>query len=161
MNRIMELQSALLKEVDRCASLVPEREESADWERVHMASSARLAWMLAEERGLNPELCACACTVHDYGRILYGKKAGHAEAGYEPVKRFLAGLDLFSEEEIVQIAMAVKNHSRKSVVDAPMDEVIKDADVVDCTYYGIPFSREEHRIRFEAYIKSHPHVRIP
>ena len=161
MNRIMKLQRALLSEIDRHASLVENREEPADWERVHMASSARLAWMLAEERGLDPELCACACTVHDYGRILYGKQAGHAEAGYEPVKSFLNRLNLFSQTEIEHIALAVKNHSRKSFVDAPMDEVVKDADVVDCTYYGIPFSREEHRIRFEAYLKNHPFSKVP
>ena len=154
-NRIMQLQSALLREIDQYGMLITERDESLDWERVHMASSARLAWMLAEERGLDPELCACACTVHDYGRILTGKQAGHAETGYAPVKLFLAKLELFTPDEIEQIACAVKNHSRKSFVDAPMDEVVKDADVMDCTWYGIPFSREEHRLRYEAYCKAH------
>ncbi len=158
MNRIMQLQSALLREIDHYAPLVEERDEPIDWERVHMASSARLAWMLAEERGLDPELCACACSVHDYGRILTGKQKGHAEAGYEPIKPFLSSLNLFTPDEIEIIAQAVKNHSRKSFVDDPIDEVVKDADVLDCTWYGIPFSREEHRVRYEAYLKAHiPH----
>lgn len=156
MNRVLTLQSAMLKEIDRHTQLVTERDETPDWERMHMASSARLAWLLAEERGLDPELAACACSVHDYGRILTGKQARHAEAGYEPVKVFLKSLSLFTEEEIEVIALAVKNHSRKSVVDGPIDEIVKDADVVDCTQYGVPFSREEHRIRFEAFRASHP-----
>jgi uncharacterized protein len=155
MNRVMELQSALLREIDHHAPLIQNRDQTPDWERVHMASSARLAWMLGEERGLDPELCACACSVHDYGRILTGRQAGHAEAGYEPVKQFLDQLHLFTPDEIEQIAVAVKNHSRKSYVDAPLDEVIKDADVLDCTWYGIPFSREEHRTRYEAYVQAH------
>ncbi|MGI6498328.1 MAG: HD domain-containing protein [Oscillospiraceae bacterium] len=159
MDRIMQLQSALLREIDRYALLVQDRDQPLDWERVHMASSARLAWILAEERGLDPELCACACSVHDYGRILTGRQEGHAEAGYEPVKLFLRRLHLFAPGEIEQIAVAVKNHSRKSYVDAPMDEVIKDADVLDCTWYGIPFSREEHRMRYEAYVSSRSHGR--
>jgi uncharacterized protein len=37
---------------------------------------------MALERDVDPEMAACACAVHDYGRIVTGKQAGHAEAGY-------------------------------------------------------------------------------
>ena len=58
--------------------------------------------------GIEPELCRCAAAVHDYGRILTGKQKDHAEAGYEPVKRFLKEVGTFHEEEIEIIAHAVK-----------------------------------------------------
>ena len=75
--------------IDQQEGKVSERDETLDCERIHMASSARCAWLLAMQRGIEPELAACAAAVHDYGRILTGKQKDHAEAGYEPVKRFL------------------------------------------------------------------------
>ena len=42
---------------------IPDRDESLDWERIHMASSAQLAWQMALERGADPELTACAAVL--------------------------------------------------------------------------------------------------
>jgi hypothetical protein len=36
------------------------------------------------------------------------------------------------------LALAVKNHSSKSVTGTPVEEIVKDADVVDCYMSGIP-----------------------
>ncbi|NLL38827.1 MAG: HD domain-containing protein [Clostridiales bacterium] len=153
-SRLLKLQIALMREIDKYGEMIPDRYASADWEKLHMASSARLAYMMALERGVNPELAACACAVHDYGRIVTGKQPGHAEAGYEPVKSFLKSLgDLFTPEEQEIIALATKNHSKKSVVGTPYDEIVKDADVVDCYQYGIPFERDEQKKRYEEWLK--------
>ena len=118
MKKILRLQSALLKEIDKYEKLVPERSHFIDWERVHITSCAKIGYMLAEERGVDPILAAAACAVHDYGRIITGKQPGHAEAGYLPVQEFLKNLDpkLFTEDEIAQIAIAVKNHSKKGTL---------------------------------------------
>lgn len=152
-NRLFKLQVALLREIDRYAELVPERYGDPDWEKLHMAGSARLAWMLAMKRGVDPELAACACAVHDYGRIVTGKQEDHAEAGFEPIKSFLRGLgDLFSPEEQEIIALAAKNHSSKSVVGTPIEEIVKDADVIDCYQYGLPFERAEQKERYEKWL---------
>ncbi len=149
MKRIYQLQSNLLRVIDKYERLVDHRDSTVDWERLHLSSCGRLGYLLAEARGLDPVIAACACSVHDYGRILYGKQEGHAEAGYLPVKEFLKQAEFFTEEEIEAIALAVKNHSRKSEVGSPLEEIVKDADVIDLYQYGLPFQREEQKLRYE------------
>lgn len=154
MKRLLRLQSQLLREIEKYEILVPERDKFIDWERVHIASCARLGYLLAEARGVNPELASCACAVHDYGRIITGKQEGHAEAGYLPGKEFLKRTALFTEDEIEQIALTIKNHSRKSEIGTPIEEIVKDADVIDFYQYGFRFSREEQRLRYEKITKN-------
>lgn len=149
MNRLFELEVKLNTVIDEQEGKVSERDETLEWERLHMASSARCAWLLAMQRGVEPELAACAAAVHDYGRILTGKQKDHAEAGYEPVKVFLKEVGIFDKEEIESIAKAVKNHSLKTEIGTPLEEIVKDADVIDCYQYGIPFDRPEKKTRYE------------
>jgi len=153
MNRLQKLQSALLKEIDKHEELIPERDQPGDWERIHISSCAKLGYLMAEKQGVDPILAACACACHDYGRIITGKQAGHAEAGFEPVKVFLRETELFTEEEIEQIAAAVKNHSNKSEVGTPLEEIVKDADVLDFHQYGYEMPRKEQQDRLEKLLK--------
>lgn len=149
MKKILRLQSALLKEIDKYEKLVPERSHFIDWERVHITSCAKLGYIMGEERGVDPILAAAACAVHDYGRIITGRQEGHAEAGYGPVQEFLRGTKLFTEEEIKQIAVAVKNHSKKGEIGSPLEEIVKDADVLDFYQYGYDVARKEQQDRLE------------
>lgn len=144
MKKILRLQSALLKEIDKYEKLVPKRSHFIDWERVHITSCAKIGYMLAEERGVDPILAAAACAVHDYGRIITGRQEGHAEAGYLPVQEFLKNLEpkLFTDDEIAQIALAVKNHSKKGEVGTQLEEIVKDADVLDFYQYGYNMARK-------------------
>lgn len=135
-SRLLKLQNILLDLIDQQEGKMADRDETLNWERIHLASSAQLAWAMALERGTDPELTACAAAIHDLGRILTGRKAGHAEAAYEPAKSLLADCGLFSEEEIEIMAMAARNHSSKDVVGTAIEEIIKDADVVDCCQHG-------------------------
>ena len=105
--------------------------------------------MMAEERGEDPVLAAAACACHDYGRIISGKQAGHAERGYEPVQAFLRETGLFNEDEIAVIAIAVKNHSKKAEIGSPIEEIVKDADVLDFYQYGYDVARKEQQDRLE------------
>lgn len=148
MNRLLKLEVKLNKVIDVQEGKFIDRDETLDWERIHMASSARCAWILAMQRGVEPELAACAAAVHDYGRILTGKQKNHAEAGYEPVRGFLQEVGVFNEEEIEIIALAVKNHSLKKEVGSPIEEIVKDADVIDCYQLGQPFDRPEKEVRY-------------
>lgn len=154
MKIVLRVQSALLSVIEEYKDIP--RDIYIDWERVHPSSSARIAYLLAEKRNVDPVLAACATSVHDFGRIITGKQAGHAEAGYEPVQVFLSELGLFTEKEIAQIAIAVKNHSRKSEVGSPLEEIVKDADVIDMHQYGFPFSREEQAKRYEGLVADFP-----
>lgn len=160
MKRLLRLQSQLLREIEKYEKQVPERDKFIDWERIHMASCARLGYLLAESRGVNPELAACACAIHDYGRIITGKQAGHAEAGYLPVKEFLGKTGLFNEDEIEELAISVKNHSRKGETGTPIEEIVKDADVIDFYQYGIGFDRDEQRLRYEKMLGENGRVKL-
>jgi len=124
MKRLLRLQSHLLWEIEKHEKLVPERDKFIDWERVHMASCARLGYLMAQTRGVDPELASCACAVHDYGRIITGRQEGHAEAGYLPGIEFLRKTGLFAEAEIenaVRKALQALDtinvrHSKKSLL---------------------------------------------
>ena len=135
-SRLLKLQNLILEYIDQQEGKVTDRDETLNWERIHMASAGQLAWAMALERGTDPDLAACAASIHDIGRITTGRKAGHAEAGYEPAKRLLAASCLFTEEEVEIIALAVKNHSSKDVIGTVIEEIVKDADVVDCCQHG-------------------------
>lgn len=150
MKKILRLQSALLKEIDKYEKLIPERDHFIDWERVHITSCAKIGYIMAEKRGVDPILAAAACACHDYGRIITGKQPGHAEAGYEPVRVFLKNTGLFNDDEISQIAIAVKNHSKKAEIGSPLEEIVKDADVLDFYQYGYDVARKEQQDRLEA-----------
>ena len=154
MNRLLFLETKLHQLILEQEGKLEVRDESLAWESIHMASSARCAWLLAMERGVDPELAACAAAVHDFGRILTGKQKGHAEAGYEPVKDFLRETGKFTEEEIEIIATAVKNHSLKTETGSPIEEIVKDADVIDCYQLGLPFDRPEKEQRYENWRKT-------
>ncbi len=148
MNRLFKLQCLLLDEIDSKEDFEG-RDQSLYWEKIHMASCARLGYILAEKRGLDTDLASCACAIHDFGRIQTGIQKDHAEAGYEPVKLFLKNSGLFQEEEIEMLALAVKNHSSKSVVGTWIEEIVKDADVLDFSMYGYEMPRQEQQERLE------------
>jgi len=148
-NRIYKVQKALLGLIDEYDGKTDVRDKSLDWERIHMASCAKVGLILARRRGIDGELAAIACAVHDIGRIVTGRHKDHAEAGFEPVQVFLKSLGFMTDEEIAQIAPAVRNHSKKGEIGTPLEELVKDADLIDFRQYGFDFEREDQRLRFE------------
>lgn len=155
-NRLLRLQEAYLDFITAQEGNLPDRDETLNWERMHMASCARLGYLLAQERGVDPDLAACACAIHDIGRVVTGRQAGHAQAGLAPARAFLAETGLFSPEETELLARAVAHHSDKSVVGDPVEEIVKDSDVVDCFQYGLPFARPEQERRYQNWLAGQP-----
>lgn len=155
MNRLLTVQTAMLSLIDAQEGRIARRDQPLSWERIHMIGSARMAWLMAEERGEDPVLAACACSVHDLGRILTGRQEGHAEAGETAAVEFLSGLELFSPAELEAIAAAVANHSKKEERGTPLEEIVKDADVVDSHLYGSPFSTPAHKARYDHWAHRH------
>ena len=47
----------------------------------------------------------------------------------------------------------MKNHSRKGETGSPLEEIVKDADLLDCSMYGYDFPRQEQRDRLERLLK--------
>lgn len=149
MNRTLTIQIELLNKIDMYENSTIDRDYPLAWEKIHMASCAKIGQLLALKRQVDPELAAIACSIHDYGRIITGKQANHALDGYEPVMVFLADSDDFTPEEIEALAQAVKHHSSKQNVGTPLEEIVKDADVLDCYQYGQSLERQEQRDRLK------------
>ena len=151
MNRSYKLSLMLLELISQQEDY-SWRDETLDWERIHMASCGRTAWLLALKRGVDPDLAACAAEIHDIGRIVTGKQSDHAAAGGVPAREFLTKCGLFSDDEIEILVAATVNHSSKTVVGTPIEEIVKDADVIDCYQYGSPFDRPEKEERYKAWL---------
>ena len=120
-----QLQQAASQKPGSALSAPVKRDETLHWERIHLASSARIAKDMAVERGVNPELAAIATALHDMGRIVTGKQKDHAHQGSEPARELLEQLNLFSEEEIQLLTTAVYNHSDKDVIGSEIEEIVK------------------------------------
>ena len=140
------------KLLNRLNALEIERDYPITWERVHVISCAQLGRLLARERGVDIELAALACSLHDIGRWYTGRQANHALHGEEPVREFLKTMPL-SEEQKEEILQAVIHHSEKEKVGTPLGEVVKDADILDCYLHGDEITKPFHLARLEKLIK--------
>ncbi|MDD5204955.1 MAG: hypothetical protein PHS17_06015 [Desulfobacterales bacterium] len=73
MNRTYKIQRKLMEQIAELEQTGMQRDTSLNWERIHSVSCSRSGYFLALERGIDAELAAIACSVHDYGRIITGK----------------------------------------------------------------------------------------
>ncbi len=146
MNDTLKLQILYMNEIDRYERMI-KREKSLAWEKIHSGTCARLGYMLAEKRGVDTKLATVACAMHDYGRVITGEQEGHAEAGYKPAREFLTGTGILNAEEVETVAVAIKNHSKKSEIGNPVEEIVKDADCLDFHMHGYELPRQEQRDR--------------
>ncbi|MDQ7096047.1 HD domain-containing protein [Desulfosporosinus sp. PR] len=125
-----------------------ERDYPIIWEKVHATSCAQIGRMLAQKRQVDGEQAALACALHDSGRWVSGRQENHAPKGEELTRRFLKtrNFPLDVQEQIVQ---AVVNHSQKDKIGTPLEELVKDADILDCYWYGDVISKEFHVARLQ------------
>lgn len=153
MNRIFQLQEKYLEKISEYEKPGNVRDLPLSWERIHMISCAKIGQLLARQRGVDEEMAAIACSVHDYGRIVTGRQVNHAAAGYEPLLGFLRETGLVTPAEAELLARAAKNHSSKHEVGSPLEEIVKDADVLNCYQYGMPAERPEQKKRLQAMLE--------
>ena len=99
----------------------------------HLYGVSLAATMLARERGLDPELAAMSAMLHDLHAYKSGSYDDHAHKGAELAREILTELGLTNQEETEIICSAIYHHDDKRSVDAPMDELLKDADVIHHT----------------------------
>ena len=106
----------------------------------HLYGVSLAATMIARKRGLDPEIASMAAMLHDL----------HAYEGAELASEILDELKLTDEAETELICSAIYHHSDKLVMDTPMDEVLKDADVIHhCMYDLSKTIKEKEQVRFE------------
>ncbi len=97
---------------------------------VHLYGVSLAATMIAKKRGLDQELASMAAMLHDLHAYKSGSYEDHAHKGAALAKEILETLGLTSSAETEIICSAIYHHDDKLVVDSPMDEVLKDADVI-------------------------------
>lgn len=97
---------------------------------VHLYGVSLAATMLAKKRGLDPEIAAMAAMLHDLHAYRSGSYDDHAHKGADLAREILTELNLTDDAETEQICSAIYHHDDKQAEDGPMDEVLKDADVI-------------------------------
>lgn len=112
------------------------RESSITWELKHSSGCLQIARILAEKRKLDIELAEISAVLHDIYVIVEGIYKTHAKLGAPIAEKILKSIGGFSGKEINIITSAIAHHSEKDIIsDNPYDELVKDADVFDCSLY--------------------------
>ena len=143
-----------LKELRKIVDAELNRMEDSD-KRIsavnHLYGVSLAATMIAKKRGLDPELAAMAAMMHDLAAYKSGSYDDHAHKGAVLARDILAELGMTDEKATDLICSAIYHHDDKLVVDDPMDEVLKDADVIHhCMNDLAKTVKEKERARFAA-----------
>ncbi len=116
----------------------------------HLYGVSLAAAMLAKKRGLDAELASMAAMLHDLWAYKNGSYEDHAYRGAALAREILEGLGLTLPEETEIICSAIYHHDDKLTADGPMEELLKDADVVHhCMNDLSKAVKEKERARFE------------
>ena len=125
MGRLKELQN----HVDYELELLPDPKLRIS-AAAHLYGVSLAATVLAARRGVDPELASMAAMLHDLHAYRSGSYDDHAAKGAVLAREILDTLRLTTPEETDAICSAIAHHDSKYDVDSPLDEVLKDADVV-------------------------------
>ena len=96
----------------------------------HLHGVSLAAVMIAKKRGDNLELAAMAGLLYDLYAYKSGSYDDHAHKGADYAGEVLKDLGITSKEETDIVCSAIWHHDSKAEIDSPMDEVLKDADVI-------------------------------
>ncbi len=97
----------------------------------HSHAVSLICALLAGKRGLDAETAAIAGLLHDFYACERRDYADHAHAGAGRAREILESLGLTAPEENDLICGAICRHDDLTFVDGPMDELLKDADLID------------------------------
>ena len=125
MGRLKELRKYVDSELN-----MMEDEDKRNSAIAHLYGVSLAATMIAKKRGLDPEIASMAAMLHDLHAYKTGSYDDHAHKGAELAREILSKLKLTDEDETDIICSAIYHHDDKLVTDSPMDEVLKDADVI-------------------------------
>lgn len=125
MGRVKDLQ----KQVHKVLKNMEDNQKRAG-AIAHLHGVSLAAVMIAEKRGEDPELAAMAGLLHDLYAYKSGSYDDHAHKGAEYARELLTKMEITTADETETICSAIWHHDSKDAVDAPMDEVLKDADVI-------------------------------
>ena len=145
MSRVKDLQ----KKVHKILKDMDDNQKRAS-AIAHLHGVSLAAVMIAKKRGENPELAAMAGLLHDLYAYKSGSYDDHAHKGADYAREVLEDLEISDANETDIICSAIWHHDSKEQVDSPMDEVLKDADVIHHSL-GDPTKevKEHEKARFE------------
>lgn len=127
MSRIKELQKKAYQVLEKSITDNDKRAKAV----AHLHGVALAAAILAKKRGENAELATMAGLLHDLYAYKSGSYDDHAHLGAEYARKLLAKLEMTTPEETETICSAIWHHDNKAEMHAPMEEILKDADVID------------------------------
>ena len=144
MSRLKELRKYVDAEINKM--------EDADKRTgaiAHLYGVSLAATMIARKRGLDPEIASMAAMLHDLHAYKTGSYDDHAHKGADLAGEILRELEITNETETDMICSAIYHHDDKLVTDGPMDEVLKDADVIHhCMNDLSKAIKEKEQLRF-------------
>ena len=126
MSRVKDLQKQVYKTLAKCIDDEQDRAKAV----AHLHGVSLAATIIAKKRGEDAELAAMAGLLHDLHAYKSGSYDDHAHLGAALAREILGQLGLTDDAETDMICSAVYHHDDKLAVDSPMDEVLKDADVI-------------------------------
>ena len=92
--------------------------------------------------------------LHDMAAYRSGSYDDHAHRGADYAKEVLHAMGETTEEEIEQICSMIYHHDDKQVTDSPLDEVLKDADVIHHCFNDLSKPvKDKEKARFNALIE--------
>ena len=145
MSRLKELRKYVDVEINKM-----EDQDKRTSAIAHLYGVSLAATMIAKKRGMDPEIASMAAMLHDLNAYKTGSYDDHAHLGSELAREILGKLGLTDETETDLICSAIYHHDDKLVVDGPMDEVLKDADVIDhCLKDSAKPVKEKEQARFD------------
>ena len=117
---------------------------------LHLYGVSQACAMLALRRKENIELALIAGMLHDIYSYANMDSENHAHKSSYMARNILNSLMIFNEDEIHLICTAIYNHSDKGIVHGTLDEILKDADVMQHILYNPLFEIKQHeKKRFE------------
>lgn len=132
----MEKEEAGVNRLERVRGQVDEilyAVKDRAWQRkffVHLYGVAECAALLAKKRALDAELAIAAGLLHDISAATKGEYENHCILSAETARDILVEMNAFTEREVEQVYASIVNHDFRDRVDAPFDEVLKDADIL-------------------------------
>ncbi len=125
MSRLKELRKYVDTEINKI-----EDTDKRTGAIAHLYGVSLAATMIAKKRGLDSEIASMAAMLHDLHAYKTGSYDDHAHKGADLAREILDELGLTDGTETDMICSAIYHHDDKLAVDSPMDEVLKDADVI-------------------------------
>ena len=146
MSRLKELRAYVDNELNKMQD-VKKRTGAIN----HLYGVSLAATMIARKRGFDPEICSMAAMLHDLAAYKTGSYDDHAHRGADLARQILDNLNITDDKETDQICSMIYHHDDKLVIDSPMDEVLKDADVIHhCMNDLSKEVKEKEKVRFKA-----------